>query len=332
MKMKQEVEVEVQGAGEGVSVAEQVLLPQNYPLTPKSRDELRKDSPSAKTTYYDKFIRPFFADLQKSLVDSISLKLKIAAQRFNSGDISETEYSKVRDSIYEDVINNDWISGVDDAFQTYSLSNDAYSLMLHTAFQNPSRPLDIGNLYEYVAEESTAIENNTTPPGISLMKVFEDGLSTLKSSSNELTGTGSGVESDKEKLKHTAIKTFKQIIFVSVYPERPIPFSLEKEKDTDGDNDDDLEVDGGKVDLTCPISRQLFVKPYKNKSCKHTYDLDSLKEYLNSSRQCPECGGSLALNLVEPDTIMQTRVECFQRDKKLMDLVKHRRVDDTDKL
>lgn len=295
---------------------EQVSLPHNYPLLAESRDDLRKERPPAKATYSDKYVQPFLAGLQKSLIETIGMKLEISAQKYRSGETSDDEYSKVKDMIYNSISKEDWIDGVHDAFRTYSASNDAYSLLLHVAFQTTQQKVTISNLYDYVSKESEAIENGLPLPFPSLTEVFDEELEKVKSQNEE----GKNLEKD-------AVRHFRQIMFVAVYPERPIPSNLEEDNDND-----DLEVDGGKVDLTCPISREIFVKPYRNKQCKHTYDLEPLKIYLRSSQECPECGVPLRMETVEPDLIMQTRVECYKRDKKLEDLVKDRRMDDTEKL
>ena len=299
---------------------ESVSLPQNYPLLTKSRDDLRKERPPAKVTYSDKYVQPFLADVQNSLIETIGLKLEIAAQKYLSGAASDYEYNKVKDTIYESIIKEDWINGIHDAFNTYSTSNDAYSLLLHVAFQTTQQKVTISNLYDYMSTEAEAIANGTPLPFPSLTEVFDQEVKKVESQ-NEETKT----------LEDEAVRQFKQIMFVAVYPDGPIPFSLEKDGD-DGDGDDDVEVDGGKVDLTCPISREVFVRPYRNKTCKHTYDLEPLKIYLRSSQECPECGVSLRMETVEPDLVMQTRVECFKRDAKLEELVKERRLDETEKL
>lgn len=300
---------------------EKVLLPQNYPLCTAGIDQLKADIPLAKAAYYDKVVQPYFDNIRKSVIETINLKLEIAAQMYLSGEISDEKYKETKNSIYESMINEDWIDGVEDAFNMYSISNDAYSATLNVSFTSGNQQINISNLYQYVSEERDAIKNNLPLPVSSLTKVYEEEVNKLKQKD----------EKDNKDAITKAILNFKQIIFVSVYPERPLPFSLEAES-TGNNNDEEIEVDGGKIDLTCPISRELFTKPVKSKICNHTYDLDALKIYLRSSSECPECGSHLMLSDNIPDVLMQTRVESFKRDKKLEELIKEERPDETEKL
>lgn len=306
---------------EGEQVQTKVTLPQNYPLCTAGMDQLKTDIPLAKVAYYDKIVQPYLDNIKKSVIETINLKLEIAAQRYLSNELSDEKYAETKNSIYESMVNEDWIDGVQDAFNMYSISNDAYSSTLNISLISGSQQINISNLYQYVSEEKDAIKNNRSLPVSSLSKIYEEEVNKLKQKDEE---------NDKNAIAQ-AIRNFRQIIFVSVYPERPLPFSLEVD-DPGSNNDEEIEVDGGKIDLTCPISRELFKKPVKSKICNHTYDLDALKIYLRSSSECPECGNHLMLTDTIPDILMQTRVECFKRDKKLEELIKERRPDETDKL
>lgn len=298
-----------------------VSLPQNYPLLPKSKAAIKDSRPPAKTTYNDQFVQPYLNETRRSIIDAIDMKLDIAARRYFTGELSDDDYSKVRDVVYESLNKDEnWIADVQDAFNLYVLSNNAYSMTMDAAFQTTQQKVTINNLYEFVSAESSAIANGLPLPVPSLTATYDKKLSELKSKY---------LEANNQQSK-MAIRTFKQMIFVAVYPERPLPLSLEK--DSAADDEDEIEVEGGKVDLTCPISRDLYVKPHKSKICGHTYDLEALKIYLRNSHECPECGRPLSMKDVEPDYVMQTRVECYKRDKKLADLVKDRHPDDTEKL
>jgi hypothetical protein len=299
---------------------EQLSLPQTYPLSIEARTELKRALPPSKIAYNEKYLTPFITNIQKTLIQSISLQLDIAAQKYNFGLLNDDEYTKQRDTIYQSLINGSWINDIHDAFQKHAISIDAYSLLLESVFKHPSKTITIDNLYEYVAEENEALEKTGKSQNILLSECFENHKNTLRSNLRD----SSKNESKKEIFK------IKQIIFVATYPDRPIPFSLEN--DLNENDDDDLEVGGGKVDLTCPISRNMFIRPYKNINCNHTYDLEPLKVYLRSSRVCPECGASVSMTNIEPDSIMQTRIECYKRDQKNAELLKDRNNDDIDKL
>lgn len=305
-------------------MTEQFLVPKNFPLTGVSRIQLKRNLPSSKTAYIDKYLTPFLQEIQKSLMESISYRLDIAAQKYNFGCLDNDGYTKEKDRIYESLVNGDWISDIYNAFEQHSVATDAYSLMLNEAFSVPETDININNLYEYVEAEQKAIETTGKPRNESISEKFEY----YKNLESTLSNNNFIDESKKEIMK------LKQLIFVATYPERPLPFSLEKESSAtnDADLEDELEVGGGKVDLTCPISRQIITKPYKNIACSHTYDLEPLKQYLKSSNKCPECGAHVGLSTIEPDLIMQTRIDCYRRDLRFEELIKDRRNDDIDKL
>lgn len=305
-------------------MTEQILLPEHFPLAGVSRMQLKRALPSSKTAYVDKYLTPFLHDIQNSLIESISFRLEIAAQKYNFGSLNNDEYAKEKDKIYESLVNGDWISDIHNAFQQHSVSTDAFSLMLNDAFSVPETDLNITNLDEYVEDEQQTMETLGRPKNESISEKFDY----YKNLDSTRTNNIDKVEANKEILK------LKQLIFVATYPERPLLFSLERDPsdDKEADPEDDLEVGGGKVDLTCPISRQIITKAYKNLGCKHTYDLDPLKQYLKSSQKCPECGAPVGLSSIEPDLIMQTRIDCYRRDLKFAELIKDRRNDDIDKL
>lgn len=296
-------------------------LPKNYPLSRTARTELNRSQPPSKTTYNDKYIQPFISEVHKCLIDTISMKLEMAAQKYSVGDISQEEYEKGRDDIYQSLIGGDWINGITDAFNEYSLSTDAYSLLVHSAFQTPETTVTISNIYEHVSAENEALSSGQPPTYISLTESFDEHFASLKSRLGDSIG--------KEE-KEAILKT-KQIIFVATYPERPLPFSLEN-VENETSRDDEIEVGGGKINLTCPISREIFVKPYRNIECNHCYDLDALKIFLRTSKECPECGVPVSISSIEPDLIMQARIDCYKRDQKLNSLIKERLRDDNEKL
>lgn len=296
-----------------------ISLPQIYPLLPKSRVQLKDLQPQSKTTYNNNYVQPFINKVEETLVEVISIKLEIAAQKFQGGLLEEDAYNKVRDAIYEDISSQDYIEGVRDAFNQYSLSSDAYALFLTSTFSKNTQTLDINNLYDYVLQEKELMKNNPEAH----KTLLEDFQSKLDSLSVQHKPTF-----DKEVA--TLSNHIQQIIFVATYPQNPLPSKLTKENAVE--DDDELEVEGGKVDLTCPISREIYIKPVKNSNCGHSYNYDSLKIYVRSSNKCPDCEARVALDCVVPDKIMEVRVRCYKRDKKLNELIKDRFDDETDKL
>lgn len=65
--------------------------------------------------------------------------------------------------------------------------------------------------------------------------------------------------------------------------------------DDDDELDDDIAVARENISLTCPLSMLPLKEPYTNKNCNHTFEKQSIIEYLRGTRgqlQCPTTGCS----------------------------------------
>ena len=80
--------------------------------------------------------------------------------------------------------------------------------------------------------------------------------------------------------------------------------------DEDADSDD-VVIDGGHIELTCPITCKMYGKPMISSSCQHVFDYDGIREYIgdNGSRSCPQAGCSKTLTMRDfaPDPVMALR-------------------------
>lgn len=288
----------------------QITLPENYPISKQHISKLRNLQPASKTLYKEKYLNTYLKEVHETLKEKISVDLKVTAQKFNLDLISQEEYLKYKDDLLSSVMNDDIVDGLYDALIEMFSSIDAFSLLQTSTLESAHEPITIENLADFIGEQP----EKTT---ISLTQVYDDAFQNCKSKYEKEVGTNV-----QEILAET-----KQLIFVTIFPERPIPSNLMLDAD-----EDDLEIDGGKVDLTCPISRAIFKNPVKNKNCSHTYDLDALRVYLRSSNSCPECRASLSSSSYTPDLMMQARVEAFNRDQLLAQMVQDKMEDETDKL
>lgn len=288
----------------------QIVLPDNYPISKTFISKLRGLQPASKTLYKEKYVTSVVKEIHDSLKEKIFIKLKIAAQKFNLDLITQEEYIKYKDELFKFIVNETWVDGLYDALAEMYSSIDAFSLLETTILESTHEEITIDNLAEFIGENP---DKNT----ISLIQTYKENFNSNKLKYETKT------QQDSENL----IAETKQIIFVTVYPERPIPSNLMLD-----DEEDDLEVEGGKVDLTCPISRTIFENPVKNKNCIHTYDLDALHVYLRRAKICPECRASLSSTSYTPDIIMQARVDAYKRDQQLNELIQDKIVDETDKL
>ncbi|SCW02666.1 LAFE_0F11650g1_1 [Lachancea fermentati] len=77
--------------------------------------------------------------------------------------------------------------------------------------------------------------------------------------------------------------------------------------------DDDIHIEGGQIELTCPITCMKFEKPMVSRKCGHVFDYKGIQQYLNQSgqqpRDCPQaaCRQKLTMRDFVPDKLMEFR-------------------------
>lgn len=107
----------------------------------------------------------------------------------------------------------------------------------------------------------------------------------------------------------------KNATFVIEHPLDPLP---------DEEQDDDLEVEGGKVDLKCPISMDMFHNPMISIKCGHTFDKASIEghwKHRKAVEDCPILGCSRKLGRADfkPDKLMALRVKSFKAQQQKLE-------------
>lgn len=109
----------------------------------------------------------------------------------------------------------------------------------------------------------------------------------------------------------------QQHAFVVQHPQAPLPNHLSGSANNANEDEDEIEVEGGKIELVCPIARQQYQNPIISKKCRHTFSKASLVQYLRSNRTCPisGCGAYLELRDFEKDTLMDLRVSSYNAIK-----------------
>lgn len=88
----------------------------------------------------------------------------------------------------------------------------------------------------------------------------------------------------------------------------------------DENNDEEVQIEGGKIELRCPITCQGFKRPMISKKCNHVFDSEGLENYFqgHTTRDCPQggCSQKLSMNDFEEDEIMSLRCEIEKVKKK----------------
>lgn len=115
------------------------------------------------------------------------------------------------------------------------------------------------------------------------------------------------LERNKTSVTHKDHLYLKNAAFIIDHPLDPLP---------DENADDDLQVEGGKVDIKCPLSLRIFEQPMRSKKCGHTFDYSAIKDtWRHNVEPCPVlgCGSRISINDFEPDELMNLRVKSFHR-------------------
>ncbi|CAI4038448.1 hypothetical protein SMKI_05G0590 [Saccharomyces mikatae IFO 1815] len=75
--------------------------------------------------------------------------------------------------------------------------------------------------------------------------------------------------------------------------------------------EDDLQIEGGKIELTCPITCKPYETPMISKKCNHVFDKNGIQNYLQgyTTRDCPQAACSQVVSMRDfvSDPIMELR-------------------------
>lgn len=155
---------------------------------------------------------------------------------------------------------------------------------------NNEDELDFSNIEHY--KEITGIERKSL--AISLEQELE--------AADEID-LGSVNDKNLDYLRNT--------VLVLQHPLDPLP---------NDDDDDDFHVEGGKVDLKCPITQQTFQDPYTSKRCGHTFDKLGIESTFRGgvTQKCPipGCIATLKASDFQKDYLMSLRVKAFEKSEK----------------
>lgn len=179
------------------------------------------------------------------------------------------------------------------------------------------------------AQEQTCVFNNTfnnskrlmrermrTEPELTLQNIdnYKSTSSDKKSFSELLEeGLAKAPPSNLANIKDQNYIFLKNATFVIDHPLDPVP---------DEEEDDDLEVEGGKIDLKCPISLNIFTEPMISKKCGHTFDKSSIQSHWKShSEKCPilGCAKYILKTDFSPDRLMALRVKSFKAQERRLE-------------
>ncbi|KAG7825976.1 hypothetical protein KL909_000028 [Ogataea angusta] len=303
--MKRERENELQQNSSSESPDGLFQLPAYYPLSKKFKAELRQLNP-AKTI--DSVIKETRSALMETLFEYIDNQAEQGIEQVSKGNIAVEEYEKTKKLKYkEDPV----LLRGKRVLEKLNQTRRRQATYL-AAFQKTRTEILDRHEPELSLEDLERYAHMKVVPS-QVHDLYKDVLSSnVKESASvsEMLVKSEAMEIDKK-------------LFVAINPTEPIPFN-------DQEDDDEIEIGGGKVNLTCPISRLIMKNPVKNKKCGHTYDKASLANY--NSTDCPECGVTIQKSELVEDTLMKIRIACYERDQKLQEFHKTKADDDIDRL
>ncbi|KAI1476185.1 zinc-finger of the MIZ type in Nse subunit-domain-containing protein [Daldinia eschscholtzii] len=114
---------------------------------------------------------------------------------------------------------------------------------------------------------------------------------------------------------------FKRMWHDAVYGRgnKPLPdatkwFSQNGGEDEGDDDDDDLIVAEEHLDIHCPLSMVVMKDPYTSAKCKHTFEKDSIVQFLRAQHgraRCPQtgCNKEVTISDFHPDPVMLRKIK-----------------------
>ncbi|KAH3660499.1 hypothetical protein OGAPHI_007085 [Ogataea philodendri] len=306
MSVKREREDEIDTVEQpGPSNPNLFQLPTYYPLNKKFKSELRQLHP---TKTMETLIKETDNTLMETLFKYIDANLEQEVEKLVENKLDLEEYESTKRKKYkEDTVLEQGKRVLIKLGQTRRRQT-AYL----TAFRKARTEILERNESELQLDDFEHYAQMTTVPS----QIHDLYKETLSANSKEFKSAG-------DRMAKADELELNKKLFVSINPTEPIPFN-------DQEDDDEIEIGGGKVNLTCPISRLIMKNPIRNNVCGHTYDKASLANY--RSTECPECGRTFSKTDLVEDTLMKIRLAGYKRDEKLQELQKSAADDDIDKL
>ncbi|ODV82565.1 hypothetical protein CANARDRAFT_30723 [[Candida] arabinofermentans NRRL YB-2248] len=269
-------------------------LPTYYPLGKEAKQSLKSLKILQTAKDHDAHLKWLDKEVKNTLLDYVDNELNTYNALVLRGQMLVDEFDLKRRKIYKEDPIIESVRNIKSSLKSIKVGQDAHSKAFFQmkaeilARQEPE--LTIEEMSEYKGNES-----DQQP----MYSLFESLLN------NERLKTA---KTDSKVLD----EVLETELFLCIHPTEPLPFT-ENPNEDDGD---DIAVDGGVVNLTCPISRNVITRPMKNLNCGHTYDKDSLANY--NSTVCPECGRPLNKRALVEDAVMSLRLKYEKRDQEFV--------------
>ncbi|SCV03291.1 LAMI_0H06986g1_1 [Lachancea mirantina] len=105
-----------------------------------------------------------------------------------------------------------------------------------------------------------------------------------------------------------------------------LPFILQDPQSVipdDNNTNDEIKVEGGQIELKCPISQDFFRQPLISRKCGHVVDAEPLRMHFERLRsagrpvECPQgCQRTISESEFIPDKLMELRLHIYKARKR----------------
>ncbi|CCF59699.1 hypothetical protein KAFR_0H02900 [Kazachstania africana CBS 2517] len=194
--------------------------------------------------------------------------------------------------------------------------NDCYQVLMDSQFQAKAQNLSLSESkqkYKIANENCEEVNLKTwseyASNKLSAPKLSETYKECLQESNNATTSRAPTTSTSK---------ILKILPYILKDPTCIIP--------DENEDEDDLIINGGQIELICPITCKPFERPMISTKCGHVFDKIGIENYLKGTRdgkrECPQAGCSHTLKMSDfkDDEIMNLRCKISQmielRDKE----------------
>lgn len=272
-------------------------LPQSFPLASTTRTQLRSLSINHYEPKREQLMKQYTDAILEVATGYIGNLLEQYVEKMAAKHMSLHDFKEKRSKIFKE---DEQISrlrskmaSLRDTLNEHTNSIDSFRNARRAALEANNEPVKLSTLAEY---KKGARDHR------SLGELYK----IAKRQSQSIQSNNPGDE---------MYKNFEESIFVTINPTEPIPDYIENGIS----GEDDVEVEGGRIDLMCPISHNLMQDPVRNKVCGHTYDKSSVINYLRNSHECPICPKKFNRNDLVEDKFMKLRLRGYNRDVRMFE-------------
>lgn len=207
----------------------------------------------------------------------------------------------------DDDLPNDLLQSLEDTNNSLQGQYSQWKISQNTLQDAKNQYRDDSGKYERITNLSDwrkYVDSKDTLKGPkSLMDFYKETSDKNQSSATTLT-----TRLDEKNKTATLLKVLPQIW--------KDPTAVIRDDKLNNEEEDDIKIEGGSIELICPITCKPYEMPMISKKCGHTFDKQGIITYLGgphsrASKDCPQtgCSKSVSMNDFEIDEVMKLRCQ-----------------------